>query len=142
MRKPFSPLDLLEMIERLAGRLPEGPYRLMVDERPDEQLLLYAQDLRRLLEVERVQRLADPVGLRGDRDRPRTRARVPRTSAPVRTRSASCATPLQLAEIYNPQLLDDPGLEYGFLLHDIGKIGIPDGLLQKQRPAHATPSAE
>ena len=56
VRKPFSPLDLLETIERLAGRLPEGPYRLMVDERPDEQLLLYAQDLRRLLEVERVQR--------------------------------------------------------------------------------------
>ena len=28
-------------------------------------------------------------------------------------------------------LLDDPSLEWGFLLHDVGKIGIPDGILLK-----------
>ena len=28
-----------------------------------------------------------------------------------------------------PRLLDDPSLEWGFLLHDVGKIGIPDGIL-------------
>ena len=57
VRKPFSPLELLETIEQLAGGLPQGPFRLMTDERPEEQLLLYAQDLRRLLELERSQRL-------------------------------------------------------------------------------------
>ena len=30
-----------------------------------------------------------------------------------------------------PELLDDPSIEYGFLLHDVGKIGMPDELLQK-----------
>ena len=30
-----------------------------------------------------------------------------------------------------PGLLDDPSLEWGFLLHDVGKIGIPDGILLK-----------
>src|SRR5207249_3628341 len=54
--KPFSPVELLETIERLAGRLYEGPFRLMTEDRPEEQLLLYARDLRRLLEVERTQR--------------------------------------------------------------------------------------
>ena len=31
----------------------------------------------------------------------------------------------------DPHLLDDPSLEYGFLLHDVGKIGIPDRILLK-----------
>jgi ribonuclease P protein subunit RPR2 len=30
-----------------------------------------------------------------------------------------------------PELLKDPSVEYGFLLHDVGKIGIPDSVLQK-----------
>ncbi len=37
--------------------MPQGPFRRKTDERPEEQLLLYAQDLRRLLEIERSQRL-------------------------------------------------------------------------------------
>jgi ribonuclease P protein subunit RPR2 len=36
-----------------------------------------------------------------------------------------------------PLLLDDPSLEWGFLLHDVGKIGIPDGILLK--PGRLTP---
>ena len=57
VRKPFSPLELLEIIEQVAGGLPQGPFRRKTDERPEEQLLLYAQDLRSLLEIERSQRL-------------------------------------------------------------------------------------
>ena len=33
----------------------------------------------------------------------------------------------------NPSLAEDPELRYGFLLHDIGKIGIPDAILLKKR---------
>ena len=31
-------------------------------------------------------------------------------------------------------VVDDPSTQYGFLLHDVGKIGIPDGILQKPGP--------
>jgi ribonuclease P protein subunit RPR2 len=34
----------------------------------------------------------------------------------------------------DPRLLDDPSMEYGFLLHDVGKLGIPDSVLKKEAP--------
>src|SRR5579862_7692701 len=44
---------------------------------------------------------------------------------------------LRLARRITPELADDPELEYGFLLHDIGKIGVPDAILLK--PDRLTP---
>jgi len=41
---------------------------------------------------------------------------------------------LELARGVAPRLADDPELEYGFLLHDLGKIGIPDAILLKPGP--------
>jgi ribonuclease P protein subunit RPR2 len=38
---------------------------------------------------------------------------------------------VELASVCAPELLTDPSIEYGFLLHDVGKIGIPDNVLQK-----------
>jgi len=38
---------------------------------------------------------------------------------------------LALAETVSPELASDPQLRYGFLLHDIGKIGVPDRILLK-----------
>ena len=38
---------------------------------------------------------------------------------------------LRLTRRVAPELADDPELEYGFLLHDIGKIGVPDAVLLK-----------
>jgi len=40
----------------------------------------------------------------------------------------------QLAQAVEPRLLGDHSVEYGFLLHDIGKIGIPDDVLGKPGP--------
>src|SRR5205809_7200941 len=54
--KPFSPLELLAVVERLAGGLHATPFRARGKQQPDEQLLLYARDLRHLLEIERGQR--------------------------------------------------------------------------------------
>ena len=54
--KPFSPLELLAVVERLAGGLYATPFRASRKREPDEQLLLYARDLRHLLELERGQR--------------------------------------------------------------------------------------
>jgi response regulator RpfG family c-di-GMP phosphodiesterase len=45
---------------------------------------------------------------------------------------------LELAQVVAPRLAEDPELRYGFLLHDIGKIGIPDRVLLK--PGALTPS--
>jgi response regulator RpfG family c-di-GMP phosphodiesterase len=33
-----------------------------------------------------------------------------------------------------PALADDPDLEYGYLLHDVGKLGVPDAVLNKTGP--------
>jgi HD-GYP domain-containing protein (c-di-GMP phosphodiesterase class II) len=38
---------------------------------------------------------------------------------------------LSFAERVAPELVADPQLVHGFLLHDLGKIGIPDAVLQK-----------
>jgi response regulator RpfG family c-di-GMP phosphodiesterase len=44
-----------------------------------------------------------------------------------RVRLLGCA----LARSVEPELLKDRSLEYGFLLHDVGKIGVPDAVLRK-----------
>jgi HD-GYP domain-containing protein (c-di-GMP phosphodiesterase class II) len=41
---------------------------------------------------------------------------------------------LELTEAVDRRLLDDPSLEYGFLLHDVGKIGMPDRIMNKPGP--------
>jgi ribonuclease P protein subunit RPR2 len=46
------------------------------------------------------------------------------------------ALAVDIAERIAPDLITDPQLEYGYLLHDVGKIGIPDAILLK--PGHLT----
>ena len=41
---------------------------------------------------------------------------------------------LLFAEEVHPQLATDPQLVYGFLLHDVGKLGVPDAVLMKPGP--------
>ena len=133
VRKPFSPLELLETIEKLAGGLPQGPYRLMTDERPEEQLLLYAQDLRRLLELERSQRLL----IQSAYEETVTAFAKALEAKDFGTGAHSLRVTkyaAKLAEMMDPMLLVDQSVEYGFLLHDIGKIGMPDSVLSKSGP--------
>jgi ribonuclease P protein subunit RPR2 len=40
----------------------------------------------------------------------------------------------ELAGAVEPELLEDPSVEHGFFLHDVGKLGIPDRVLQKPAP--------
>ena len=43
----------------------------------------------------------------------------------------------ELTGVVAPELLADPSVEFGYLLHDIGKIGIPDRDPQQARAADA-----
>ena len=136
LRKPFSPLELLTVVERLAGGLYDGPFRAGEDRPAGEQLLLYANDLRRLLDIERArqellqrtyrQTVAALAGALESKD-------VGTASHSQRVQRYA----VELARTLEPSLLDHPSVEYGFLLHDVGKIGIPDHVLQKRGPLDA-----
>jgi response regulator RpfG family c-di-GMP phosphodiesterase len=132
LRKPFSPLELLAVAERMAGGLYCVPFRAS-KKAPEEQLLMYARDLRHLLEIERGQRTLVQ------------RAYVETVGALVSaleskdtgTREHSQRVQryaVELAGAVEPHLTEDPSTEYGFLLHDVGKMGIPDDILRKPRP--------
>jgi response regulator RpfG family c-di-GMP phosphodiesterase len=132
LRKPFSPLELLAVAERLAGGLYGVPFRAS-KKAPEEQLLMYARDLRHLLEIERGQRTLVQ------------RAYVETVGALVSaleskdtgTREHSQRVQryaVELAQAVEPHLTEDPSTEYGFLLHDVGKMRIPDDILRKPTP--------
>jgi ribonuclease P protein subunit RPR2 len=133
LRKPFSPLELLGVVEQLAEGSSQVVFEAEPGRRPDEQLLLYAQDLRRLREIERGQRLLIQRAYR----QTVTALASALESKDTGTKAHSDRVrqyALELAARMEPSLLDDPSVEYGFLLHDIGKIGIPDRILQKEGP--------
>lgn len=130
--KPFSPLELVRVVERLAGRAaPETTPQAR--EQPSDQLLLYARDLNRLLTLEREQRLLLEESYRG------TAAALASALEARDSRTGSHSARVhayarELCALVDPTLLDDQGLDAAFLLHDIGKLAIPDRVLQKPGP--------
>jgi ribonuclease P protein subunit RPR2 len=130
LRKPFSPLTLLRVVERL-GTAATARSLIDAPEPGDKQLLLYAQDFRHLLEVERGQRRLLENAYREtvvalahaleSKDGGGTSAHSERVR-----RYAT-----ELSQVVEPSLLADQSTEYGFILHDVGKIGIPDTVLMK-----------
>jgi putative two-component system response regulator len=136
VRKPFSPLELLAVAERLAGGLYGVPFRATKKhaKRPEAELLLYARDLRHMLELERGQRqllqsaymeTVSALASALESKDTGTRAHSQRVQ--------SYATALA-ERVGNTNVTKDSSAAYGFLLHDVGKIGIPDGILQKPGP--------
>ena len=136
VRKPFSPLELLAVAERLAGGLYGVPFRAAKQRsgHPEDALLLYARDLRHMLELERAQRellqsaymeTVSALASALESKDTGTRAHSQRVQNYA----------LALAEhIGDHDVTTDASTPYGFLLHDVGKIGIPDGILQKPGP--------
>jgi response regulator RpfG family c-di-GMP phosphodiesterase len=129
LRKPFSPIELVGLLDRLGEPMPLEVGEPAADDA--EQLLVYARDLSALLATERRQRrllqqsyrqtviaLADAL-----------EAKDPVTGLHA-IRVQRYAT--ELVGGVDPRLLDDPSTEYGFLLHDVGKLGIPDAVLKKE----------
>jgi ribonuclease P protein subunit RPR2 len=127
LRKPFSPLELLAVVERLAGGLAAAPARRLPRGGDDDQILLYADDLRSLLDLER----------RRQEQLQRTyRQIVAALAGALESKDVGTGEHSQrvlryaaeLARAVEPALLGDPSVEYGFLLHDVGKV------LQKRGP--------
>jgi ribonuclease P protein subunit RPR2 len=131
--KPFSPLELLAIVERLAGGLYGIPFRATKKREPQEQLLLYARDLRHLLEIERGQRHL----LENAYHETVAALATALESKDTGTRAHSQRVQryaVELTRAIEPELVEDQSTEYGFLLHDVGKIGVPDEILLKPGP--------
>lgn len=104
------------------------------------QTLKYAEGLRELYAAERGQRRAVEDALGRLDASYRTTVRALAGALELRddqtgghAARVTCVA-LELARAVVPELGADPELEYGFLLHDIGKIGIPDRILLKPGP--------
>jgi cyclic di-GMP phosphodiesterase len=117
-------------IERLKGELAER--RRAADEK-EMQLERYAADLRETFKSERE---------RADELRASYVATVRALTNAVEARDAYTAKHaervaaygLELAHRIDPKLTENPQTEFGFLLHDIGKVAVPDGILHKPEP--------
>jgi cyclic di-GMP phosphodiesterase len=133
LRKPFSPLELLSIVERLAGGLHPVPFRASRADSVSEQLHLYARDLRHLLEIERGQRLLLAEGYRETVTALATALESKDSGTGIHSQRVQRYA-LELTRSLGSELVEDPSAEYGFLLHDVGKIGIPDSILQKPGP--------
>ena len=122
--------ELSAEIERLKAELAER--RQAADEK-EIQLQRYAADLRETFKSERD---------RADELRASYVATVRALTNAVEARDAYtgkhaervAAYGLELARRVDSGLTDDPQTEFGFLLHDIGKVAIPDGILHKPEP--------
>ena len=99
----------------------------------EEQLERYASDLRETFKAERA---------RADELRRSYVATVRALTNAVEARDAYtgkhaervAAYGLELTRRIDRALAADPQTEFGFLLHDVGKVAIPDGILHKPEP--------
>jgi HD-GYP domain-containing protein (c-di-GMP phosphodiesterase class II) len=105
-----------------------------------QQLLLFARDLQTIVEAERSQREDAEAALR---ELSTSYLTMVKTLAMVcemkdnytrhhldRTYQYAVALTRRVA----PELAQDAAVGYGYLLHDIGKVGIPDAILNKAGP--------
>jgi len=131
VQKPFDPLELLTLLERTLGVAPLtrvfGPAVGVSKEAAKENVA----EFRRLMEVGRRQHEGLETAYR------QTLAAIA-ASLEIRGLDTSAHTKrvtayaMRLTVEVAPALSDDHGLEWGFMFHDIGNIGVPDRILLKR----------
>lgn len=117
-------------VQRLRADLQD---QRRVAEDKERQLERYASDLRDTFKAERA---------RTDELRASYVATVRALTNAVEARDAYtgkhaervAAYGLELTRQIDPALASDPQVEFGFLLHDVGKVAISDGILHKPEP--------
>jgi putative nucleotidyltransferase with HDIG domain len=122
--------ELKHEVARLEAELSERDRQAQAKER---QLERYAADLRETFKEERAraQELRDSYV-----------ATVRALGNAVEARDAYtgkhaervAAYGLEIARVVDPSLTGEPETEFGFLLHDIGKVAVPDAILHKPEP--------
>ena len=104
------------------------------------QSLKYAEELRELYGAERAHRRIAEDALARLEASYRTTVRALAAALELRDDQTGAHAErvtelaLRLAERVAPELVSDTELEYGFLLHDLGKIGVPDAVVLKPGP--------
>ena len=102
-------------------------------EATERQLLVFARELNQLYQMERGrsaaleaahQDMVTTLALVVEAKDPSTRAHLQRAHDYA----------VALAEVVDPALAADQRLRFGFLLHDVGKIGVPETILTKAGP--------
>src|ERR687894_293802 len=100
-------------------------------EEKEAQLERYASDLRETFIAERAQ----AEELRASyfaTVRALTNAVEARDAYTAKHAERVAAYGLELARRVAPELAERPEIEFAFLLHDVGKVAIPDGILHKE----------
>jgi HD-GYP domain-containing protein (c-di-GMP phosphodiesterase class II) len=107
------------------------------------QALKYAEELRELHAKERAHRRSLEQTLEQLNDSYGTTVRALAAALELRDDGTGehagrvSRLAMRLTREVAPELTSDPELEFGFLLHDLGKIGVPDAILLK--PGKLTP---
>jgi putative two-component system response regulator len=129
VHKPFDPLELLTLIERMIGLRPLA--HAFDHDLPEAVTSEHLTELGKLIEVGRrrhellehayrqtLAALATSLEIRGLE----TNAHTERVTAYAMRLTVEAA----------PSLTDDSGLEWGYMFHDVGNIGVPDRILLKR----------
>jgi HD-GYP domain-containing protein (c-di-GMP phosphodiesterase class II) len=127
--------------EATIGRVTQEAALPVLDEAGvRDQLLAFARDLNRIYHKERAR--AEELEETLHELEESYFATVKTLAFVVEARDAHTRSHLSRAHDYavalaqrvQPELADDRVFRYGFLLHDIGKVGIPDHILRKPSP--------
>ena len=128
--EPSSLDDLREEVERLRAALAERESHAAEKE---DQLQRYAADLRETFKEERAhaQELRDSYFATV---RALTNAVEARDAYTGKHAERVAAYALEIGAGIGQTWAGSPEIEFGFLLHDIGKVAIPDSILHKPEP--------